>query len=70
MMGGGVPAWKTALGVCVLVDGALAECDRVGDGRTYHSGKHRNHGVNHQVVTGLTGKLVRISRALPGAPTT
>ncbi|MGW4379732.1 transposase family protein [Kitasatospora sp. NPDC004531] len=50
----------------VLVDGTLAECDRVGDGRADHSGKHRRHGVNHQVITGPTGKLVWISRALPG----
>ncbi|MFJ1797127.1 transposase family protein [Kitasatospora griseola] len=45
----------------VLVDGTLAECDRAS-----HSGKHRRHGVNHQVITGPTGRLVWISRALPG----
>ncbi|MFJ4678598.1 transposase family protein [Kitasatospora sp. NPDC088783] len=50
----------------VLVDGTLAECDRVGDGRADYSGKHRRHGVNHQVITGPAGKLVWISRALPG----
>ncbi|MFF3518610.1 transposase family protein [Streptomyces sp. NPDC002573] len=50
----------------VLVDGTLAECDRVGDGRADYSGKHRRHGVNLQVITGPEGKLVWISLALPG----
>jgi hypothetical protein len=50
----------------VLVDGTLAECDRVGDGRSDYSGKHRRHGVNLQVITGPEGKLVWISRPLPG----
>ncbi|MFC8454106.1 transposase family protein [Kitasatospora sp. NPDC057223] len=50
----------------VLVDGTLAECDRVGDGRADYSGKHRRHGVNLQVITGPQGKLVWISRPLPG----
>ena len=35
----------------VLLDGTLAECDRVGDGRADYSHKHRRHGVNVQVVT-------------------
>lgn len=50
----------------VLVDGTLAECDRVGDGRADYSGKHRRHRVNHQVITGPTGRIVWISKALPG----
>ncbi|MFK0194515.1 transposase family protein [Kitasatospora sp. NPDC090308] len=50
----------------VLVDGTLAECDRVGDGRADYSGKHRRHGVNLQVITDPTGRLVWLSRALPG----
>ncbi len=29
----------------VLIDGTLAECDRMGDGRADYSGKHRRHGV-------------------------
>jgi hypothetical protein len=32
----------------VLLDGTLAECDRVGDGRADYSHKHRRHGVNVQ----------------------
>ncbi|GGW84785.1 hypothetical protein GCM10010350_81800 [Streptomyces galilaeus] len=35
----------------VVLDGTLADCDRVGDGRADHSPKHRRHGVNVQVVT-------------------
>lgn len=30
----------------VLLDGTLAECDRVGDSRADYSHKHRRHGVN------------------------
>ncbi len=50
----------------VLVDGTLAPCDRVGDGRADYSGKHRRHGVNLQVITGAAGNLLWISRPLPG----
>lgn len=34
----------------VLLDGTLAECDRVGDSRADFSHKHRRHGVNVQVA--------------------
>ncbi|MCD9899521.1 transposase [Streptomyces sp. MT29] len=50
----------------VLLDGTLAECDRVGDGRADYSHKHRRHGVNVQVVTDPVGKILWISPALPG----
>ncbi|GAA3212649.1 IS5/IS1182 family transposase [Streptomyces thermocoprophilus] len=50
----------------VLLDGTLAECDRVGDGRADHSHKHRCHGVNVQVVTDPDGRLLWLSPALPG----
>ncbi|MFD7339986.1 transposase family protein [Streptomyces violascens] len=50
----------------VLVDGTLAECDRVGDSRADYSGKHRRHGVNLQVITDPTGQILWISPALPG----
>lgn len=50
----------------VLLDGTLAECDRVGDGRADYSAKHRRHGVNVQVVTDPEGRLLWISPALPG----
>lgn len=50
----------------VLIDGTLAQCDRVGDSRADFSHKHRRHGVNVQVVTDPAGRLVWISPALPG----
>jgi hypothetical protein len=50
----------------VLLDGTLAECDRVGDSRADFSHKHRRHGVNVQVVTNPAGRLLWISPALPG----
>ncbi|GGW04701.1 MULTISPECIES: transposase family protein [Streptomyces] len=52
----------------VLLDGTLAECDRVGDSRADFSQKHRCHGVNVQVVADPAGKLLWISPALPGRP--
>ncbi|MET9496759.1 transposase family protein [Streptomyces sp. NPDC006552] len=49
-----------------LLDGTLAECDRVGDGRADYSHKHRRHAVNVQVVTDPAGRLLWLSPALPG----
>lgn len=49
----------------VLLDGTLAECDRVGDSRADYSHKHRRHGVNVQVVTDPEGRLLWLP-ALPG----
>ncbi|MGW2587916.1 transposase family protein [Streptomyces virginiae] len=57
---------NTAPPAYVLVDGTLAECDRVGDARADYSGKHRRHGVNLQVITDPAGRILWISRALPG----
>ncbi|MFD5514374.1 transposase family protein [Streptomyces sp. NPDC127051] len=50
----------------VLLDGTLAECDRVGNSQNDYSGKHRKHGVNIQAVTGAAGELIWYSPALPG----
>ena len=50
----------------VLLDGTLAECDRVGDSRADFSQKHRRHGVNVRVVTDPAGRLLWISPPLPG----
>ncbi len=50
----------------VLLDGTLAECDRVGDSRADFSQKHRRYCVNLQVVADPAGKLLWISPALPG----
>ncbi|MEU5735330.1 transposase family protein [Streptomyces antimycoticus] len=50
----------------VLLDGTLAECERVGDGRADYSAKNKRHGVNVQVVTDPTGQVLWLSPALPG----
>jgi hypothetical protein len=50
----------------VLLDGTLAECDRVGDSRADFSQKHRRHGVNVRVIADPAGDLLWISPALPG----
>ncbi|MER5547214.1 transposase family protein [Streptomyces sp. NPDC002589] len=50
----------------VLLDGTIAECDRVGDGERDYSGKARRHGVNIQAVTGPAGEIIWYSPALPG----
>ncbi len=50
----------------VLLDGTLAECDRVSDSRADYSAKHRRHGVNVQVITDPAGEVLWISPALPG----
>ncbi|PNE43579.1 transposase family protein [Streptomyces noursei] len=47
-------------------DGTLAACDRVGDARADYSGKHRSHSVNLQAITDPTGRILWISRVLPG----
>ncbi|MEU1186169.1 transposase family protein [Streptomyces sp. NPDC005859] len=52
----------------VLLDGTLAECDRVGDGRADYSHKHLRHGVNVQVVTDPDGRLLA-SPSWPISPT-
>ncbi|MER8265705.1 transposase family protein [Streptomyces griseus] len=50
----------------VLLEGTLAECDRVGDRRADYSSKHKRHGVNVQVVTDPGGEILWLSPALPG----
>jgi hypothetical protein len=50
----------------VLLDGTLAECDRVGDGRADYSHQHRRPGVDVQVVTEPDGRPLWLSPALPG----
>ncbi|WP_187286800.1 transposase family protein [Streptomyces malaysiensis] len=50
----------------VLLDGTVAECDRVGDSRADFSHKHRRHGVNVQVVTGPVGRPPWTSPTMPG----
>jgi hypothetical protein len=48
----------------VLLDGTLAECDRVGDGQADYSHKHRRHGVN---VRDLTPTQQTVNQGLSAA---
>jgi hypothetical protein len=50
----------------ILLDGTLAECDRVGDSRADFSHKNRRHGVNLQLVADPAGNLLWSLPALPG----
>ncbi|MGY3202188.1 hypothetical protein ACVW19_002703 [Streptomyces sp. TE5632] len=50
----------------VLLDGTLAECDRVGDGRADCSTRHQRHGVNVRVIADPAGRMLWLSPALPG----
>ncbi|WP_406841480.1 transposase family protein (plasmid) [Streptomyces sp. AHU1] len=50
----------------VLLDGTLAECDRVNNGRAGYCPRHRRHGVNVHVVTDPDGRLRWLSPAPPG----
>lgn len=50
----------------VLLDGTLAECDRVGDSRADYSHKYRRHGVKVQVVTDPAGRQLWLSLPRPG----
>jgi hypothetical protein len=55
----------------VIIDGTLLPIDRVGMAsgrdRPYYSGKHKQHGVNVQVLADPAGRLIWASAALPGA---
>jgi hypothetical protein len=55
----------------VILDGTLLPIDRVGmtsgRDRPYYSGKHKQHGVNVQVLADPAGRLIWASAALPGA---
>src|SRR5689334_9081482 len=55
----------------VILGGTLLPIDRVGmasgRARPYYSGKHKQHGVNVQVLADPVGRLIWASAALPGA---
>jgi hypothetical protein len=51
----------------VILDGTLLPIDRIAADRPFHSGKHKKHGMNVQVVTDPFGRLIWASPALPGA---
>lgn len=50
-----------------MLDGTLLPIDRIAADRPFHSGKHKKHGMNVQVLTDPAGRLLRASPALPGA---
>ncbi|MFW5421034.1 transposase [Nocardiopsis sp. CNT-189] len=51
----------------VIVDGTLIACDRLAADRPFYSGKHKQHGMNIQVVSAPDGEPLWTSWSLPGA---
>ena len=51
----------------VVLDGTLIPIDRVAADRPFHSGKHKKHGMNLQVIASPGGDLLWVSGALPGS---
>jgi hypothetical protein len=49
-----------------VIDGTLIPIDRVAADRPFHSGKHRKHGMNLQVIASPDGDIVWVSGPLPG----
>lgn len=50
----------------VIVDGTLIQTDRIAADEPYYSMKHRQHGMNVQVIARSDGTPLWFSRALPG----
>jgi hypothetical protein len=51
----------------LVIDGTLISLVRVAANRPFYSGKHRNHGMNLQVIVSPSGDIVWVSGPLPGA---
>ncbi len=51
----------------VILDGTVPPIDRTAADRPFHSGKHKKHGMNVQVITDPFGRPLWASPALPGA---
>jgi DDE superfamily endonuclease/Helix-turn-helix of DDE superfamily endonuclease len=51
----------------LVIDGTLIPIDRVAADRPFYSGKHREHGMNLQVIGSPGGDIVWVSGPLPGA---
>ncbi|GHF35373.1 hypothetical protein GCM10017566_05190 [Amycolatopsis bartoniae] len=51
----------------MILDGTLLPIDRIAADRPFYSGKHREHGMNVQVLADPLGRLLWASPALPGA---
>ena len=62
-----VPELDEALiGRTAVVDGTLTPCWSWADAPELRSGKHHTTGHNHQIVTGLDGRLLHVGDATPG----
>jgi hypothetical protein len=51
----------------VILDDTLLPIDRIAADTPYHSGKHKRHGMNVQVLADPFGRLLWASPALPGS---
>jgi DDE superfamily endonuclease/Helix-turn-helix of DDE superfamily endonuclease len=51
----------------VVVDGTLIPIDRLAADRPFYSGKHRQHGMNLQVIASPSGDILWVSGPLPGS---
>jgi hypothetical protein len=51
----------------VVIGGTLILIDRVAADRPLHSGKHRRHGMNPQVIASPDGEILWVSGPLPGS---
>lgn len=51
----------------MVIDGTLVPIDRIAADRPFYSGKHRQHGVNLQVISAPDGEILWVSGPLPGA---
>jgi hypothetical protein len=51
----------------VIVDGTLIPVDRLACDKPFYSGKHKQHGMNLQVIASPDGGILRVSGALPGS---
>ncbi|MFJ3826090.1 transposase family protein [Streptomyces nodosus] len=51
----------------VILNGTLLPIDRIAADTPYHSGKHKRHGMNVQVLTAPFGRLLWASPASPGS---
>jgi hypothetical protein len=51
----------------VVLDGTLIPIDRVAADRPFYSGRHKEHGMNLQVIASPDGDILWVSGTLPGS---
>lgn len=51
----------------VVIDGTLIPIDRIAADRPFFSGKHKQHGMNLQVIASPDGAILWVSGELPGS---